>query len=299
MEEISKRARLLAAALEPVAGQVYFSPEAHGRYQQLGFEPSSGEFAGVAAPDMAAYFTSRGSVMGQVPGEVVAAAFGVFNPEVVVPAVDHGWTLTNAETICAARDEGALGQLIRILGDHPEGIDRANELLALAVEELRPEGRPLYAGLASLDLPDHPVAAVWRHADMLREYRGDSHINAWTAAGIGACEMCLLTEPYWGLAIRTYSRTRAWSDAEFDSATESLGHRGWLLDGSLTEDGWAERERIEVATDAQCEPLVDALGDDLEELVSILSRWGARIREAKGYPASGPQELADLAMRRR
>ena len=299
MEELSKRARKLAAALEPVAGQVYFSPEAHQGYERLGFDPSPGDFGGVAGPDMSAYFTSRGSVMGQVPGEVVAAAFGVFNPTVVVGAVDHGWSLTNAATICTARDEGAIAQLVRILGEKPHGIDRVNQLLAVALDDLRPEGRPLFAGMASLDLPGHPVGDMWRRADLLREYRGDAHINAWTSAGVGACEMCLLTEPYWGLPLRTYSRTRAWSEVDFDSAEARLIDRGWLEEGGLTEAGWAERERIEVATDLQCKPAMDALGDDLYELIATLSSWGADVRKAKGYPASGPQELADLAISRR
>ncbi len=295
MDELSKRARALAAALEPVAAQVYFAPEAHANYEQLGFGPSPGEFSGIAAPEMAAYFTSRGSVMGQVPGEVVAAAFGVFNPVVVVSLIDRGWSLTSAEAICAARDEGAIAQLVRIVGEQPDGLDCANELLARSVEPLRAEGRPLYGGLASLDLPTDPVGAMWRRADMLREYRGDSHINVWTSAGLNVCEMCLFTESYWALPLRSYSRTRAWSDADFDIAEAQLIARGWLADGGLTDQGLAERERIEVATDAQCKSLVDALGDDLDELVSILSRWGAAIREAKGYPASGPQELAKAA----
>ena len=81
----SKAARQLGSVLEPVTGQVYFSPECHANYVALGFAPSNGEFNGVAAPDGPAYFTSRGSVLGQVPGTVVAATFGVFNPEAVVP----------------------------------------------------------------------------------------------------------------------------------------------------------------------------------------------------------------------
>src|SRR4249919_4008482 len=99
-------ARRLGAALEPVVGQVYFSPECHAGYATLGFSPSSAKAGLVALPDGPAYFTSRGSVMGQVPGHLVAAAFGVFNPAVVVPAVSYGWTLTDAATICAARDAG-------------------------------------------------------------------------------------------------------------------------------------------------------------------------------------------------
>jgi hypothetical protein len=89
--EVSTRARALAGAIEPFAGQVYFSPECHERYVALGFGASAGRFGNVAAPDGPAYFCSRGSVMGQVPGEVVAAAFAVFNPAVVLSFLNLGW----------------------------------------------------------------------------------------------------------------------------------------------------------------------------------------------------------------
>lgn len=299
VDELSKKARALAAAIEPVAGQVYFSPECHAAYERLGFGPSPGLFAGVAMPDAAAYFTSRGSVMGHVPGEVVAAAFGVFNPVAVVPALDSGWSLTDPETISAARDEGACAQLVRVIGEKPDGVDRANELLARATGVLRPEGRPLYSGLASLDPPEGPVGRMWRLADMLREYRGDSHVNAWTAAGLDGCEISLLTEPYWGLPLRSYSRTRAWSDEDFDAAEERLAARGWLRGGTLTEEGRAGREQIEVATDLQCKASISAVGAELDELISLLGSWGAAVRSANGYPASGPQELAEAATGRR
>src|SRR5829696_10547707 len=123
--DVSVRARAVAAALEPVAGQVYFSPECHEAYAGLGFSPSPTEVGGVAMPDGPAYFCSRGSVLGQVPGEVVAAAFAVFNPAVVVPAVTSGWTLTDASMICDARTTGAVAQLVRVLGDEPDRLTRA------------------------------------------------------------------------------------------------------------------------------------------------------------------------------
>ena len=180
----------------------------------------------MALPDGPAYFTSRGSLLGQVPGTVVAAAFGVFNPEVVVPCVELGWQRTDAATICAARTDGAIAQLRRILGDEPAGLERANELLARAVEPLRPEGRALFAGLSALGVPDDPLTALWRRGDMLREYRGDSHIAAWVSAGLDATEIGLLTELYWGLPLRSYARTRAWTNEQFDAATERLESTG-------------------------------------------------------------------------
>jgi hypothetical protein len=96
-------ARRLGGALEPVIGQVHFAPECHERYTALGFEPSPGDIAGVGLPDSVASFTSRGSLLGQIPGEVVAAAFGVFRRDIVIPSVACGWELTDAQTISAAR----------------------------------------------------------------------------------------------------------------------------------------------------------------------------------------------------
>src|SRR5579871_671950 len=285
--------------LEPVAAQVYFSPECHAAYAALGFSPSPGTTpGGVQLPDGPAYFTSRGSVMGQVSGSVVAAAFGVFNPEAVVPSVAFGWSIVDAPTICAARTRGAVAQLARVLGPSPDGLGRVTQLLETAVAPLRPEGKPLYAGLLALGLPGEPLADVWRLADMLREYRGDAHIAAWTSAGLDATEIGLLTEPYWGIPLRTYIRTRAWSDAQLDGAEARLVARGLLADGALTDEGRALRESIEAATDAQCAPMLDALGDDgLEELIGLLRPWGKAIRDAGGYPAQGPHELAALSGR--
>jgi len=280
-------------ALEPLAGQVYFSPECHAAYAELGFAPSPGSLAGgVQLPDGPAYFTSRGSVMGQVPGEVVAAAFAVFNPEAVVPAVEFGWSKVDAPTICAARTRGAVDQLVRILGPEPAGLRRATELLADAVAPLRPEGKPLFAGLRSLGLPGDPMGDVWRLADLLREYRGDAHTAAWTSAGLDATEVGLLTELYWGLPLRTYVRTRAWSAEQLDTAEGRLSDRGLVARGALTEAGRTLRESIEVATDAQCEPVLVALGDDVDELIGVLTPWGQAVRDAGGYPAQGPHDLA-------
>lgn len=292
LSDRSRLARRLASALEPVIGQVYFSPECHANYVAVGFDPSPAEANGVALPDGSAYFASRGSVLGQVPGEVIAAAFGVFSPAVVVPLVDVAWSRTDAATMCEARAEGAVGQLRRLLGPTPDGVERAVELLAVASGSLAIAGRPLAAGIRSLDVPTEPLAAAWHYGDFLREYRGDSHTAAWVSAGFTATEIGLLTELYWGLAMRSYSRSRGWTPDEFDAAESALRARG-LLDGDgLSELGRERREAIEVATDDQMAPALDALGDRAAELCAILEPWGAAVREGFGYLQAGPHDLA-------
>ena len=99
----------------------------------------------------------------------------------------------------------------------------------------------------------------------------------------------------WWLPLRSYSRTRAWSDDDFDAATERLEARGLVEDGALTASGRELRESIEVRTDEQLAPAIDALGADAEELVDLLRPWGRAVRHAKGYPAAGPHDLATAA----
>lgn len=295
-EAVTERSRRLALTIEPFTGQVYFSPECHANYAALGFRASPGEFGdGVKLPDGPAYFCSRGSVMGQVTGDVVAAAFGVFNPDVVISAVSYGWGLTDAATICAARTAGAVAQLDRLLGREPDGLGRGAELLRRATEPLRPEGRPLFAGLRSQPAADAPLASAWQLADQLREFRGDAHVNAWTSAALDPVEIGLLTERYWGLPSRSYIRSRGWVDEHFDAAEERLRTRGLFADSDLTAAGRAAREEVEVTTDRQMRPAIEALGDDFDELISIVGPWSTAIQEGSGYPTMGPHQLADLA----
>ena len=291
----SRLARRLGSVLEPVIGQVYFSPECHANYVALGFDPSPGDANGVALPDGPAYFASRGSLLGQVPGEVIAAAFGVFSPAVVVPSVRLAWTRTDAVTIREARADGAAGQLRRLLGEHPDGVERALELLQPAAAALSINGRPLAAGVAALDVPEDPLAAVWHVGDFLREYRGDCHNAAWVASGLSATDIGMLTELSWGMPARSYSRTRGWTDDEFDRSEHHLRDLGYLdgegADTHLSQQGRHAREQIEVATDEQMRRALRALGSDIEELFDILAPWGEGIRAGKGYLGSGPHDL--------
>lgn len=294
----TRRARRFGGALEPVIGQVYFAPECHEAYAGLGFAPSPGDMRGVALPDGAAYFTSRGSLLGQAPGQVVAAAFGVFDPAVVVPSITRGWQLTDAATIGDAREQGALAHLERHLGSRPDGLELVSNALARAVESISTEGRPLAAGVLVREVPDHPLGSLFHHGDALREFRGDSHTAAWIGAGLTAIEIGLLTELFWGLPLRSYSRTRGFSDAQYDVAEDELAARGLIDVDGFTAAGRGLREQIEATTDEQMARPIDALGDDFDEIVVVLDRWGRTIRNGHGYPESGPHELAEAAYTR-
>lgn len=285
-------ARRLAAAIEPIAGQAQFAPECHANYAALGFDPSPARAGRTELPDRSAYFTARGSVLGQVPGTVVAAAFAVFNPAVVVPLVTAGWQRTDAATIWAARQAGAVAQLHRVLGAGPAGTFGADELAAAAeVADLLLEaasplplaGRALFAGQRALDVPDEPLARLWRAADTLREYRGDSHIIAWAAEGLDPVEVGLLGDLYWGLAPRAHTAGRGWSTEELSAGEERLRARGLLAGDRLTSEGFALRDRIERRTDALVEPSLVVIGQRLDSVVERLAPWGDAVVAAGGY----------------
>lgn len=293
IDESSRRARALRQAIEPLAGHVYFAPECHAAYERLGFAPP-GTLGNVATPDAAAYFTSRGAAMGQVHGPVVAAAFAVFEPGVVEAGIEYGWRLTDAATISAARTAGAIAHLERVLGPCPAGTERVTALLTRALEPLRSEGRPLFAGLRALDLPDSAIGRAWRLADCVREYRGDSHTAAWNAAGYDAAEIGLVGELARGLPARTYVRSRGWTTEQLDAAQERLRSRGHVDGRGLTAKGTWAREAVEVATDQQSRGAIAALGDDLDELIGLLEPWSAALMLAS-YPALTIAERCDAA----
>lgn len=273
-ERVRQIGRRLRDLVEPLAASVYFAPEAHAAYGDLGLSYLPG------------YFCSRGGCLGRVPGEVVTAAFGVFSPATVVPAVAEGWAKTDVDAVLAARERGAVASLERLLDGVPDGAGRATDLLRRAADAATGESRPLFSGLRSLGLPGTPMGDLWRAADLVREHRGDSHNVAWVAAGIDATEITLLTELWWRLPFRSYTPTRGWTDAEVDAAVERLSERGFVVDGAFTPEGEALRAEIEAVTDRGERRIVAALGDDAEELLGLLEPWAAAIVEGGGYPGA-------------
>ncbi len=278
-------ARAIWAAVEPIAASIYFAPEAHAAYQRLGFDGPSRVQGGIEYPDMVAYFTSRGACLGErVSGHLVAAAFGVFKRPIVVGAVAEGWRRTDQAAVLAAREQGATESLRRMLGDAPDGLAWATDVLARMALEANGEGRALYSGLLGLGMPDDEMGAFWRAADLVREHRGDSHIAAWINADLDACEIGVLTDPWRGQPLKSWVRSRGWTEDELDAAIDRLRGRGDLDAEGITPRGWALREEIESATDAMEGRVVGSLGDDADRLFATLATWCAQIVEQHGYP---------------
>src|SRR5205823_11956554 len=122
--------------------------------------------------------------VGRVPGAVAAALFAPQHPVHVAAAVDDAWRDHDPAELLEARLAGATAYIARALGDEPAGVERAVAILRPVVESASTAGHPVYAGLRSLPWPASPLGDLWRACDMIRERRGGSHLNAWTAAGL-------------------------------------------------------------------------------------------------------------------
>src|SRR5437870_666444 len=133
---------------------------------------------------MAAAISSRSA------GVIVIATFSTFPPALVHAAIPAAWTIATPEQILAARAAGAGDVLRRILGDavdSPEVVEAA-QLARAAAEACPPQGRPLFAGHASLPWPDEPLLALWHAITLLREFRGDGHVAVLLTEGLDGCE---------------------------------------------------------------------------------------------------------------
>jgi hypothetical protein len=277
-DRVRRLSRRLRDLVEPIAANVYFAEEAQKEYADLDLNYPQG------------YFSSRGACMGQVPGEVVAAAFGVFYPPMVTQFVDDAWAKTDSPTVLDARQRGATAALQRILGVEPDGAERATELLRRLADACTNAGRPLFSGLASLDRPGDVVGDLWRAADLVREHRGDGHVGAWVSQGLTAIEVLLMTEAWWGIALNSYMRTRGWPQDDVLTTLASLEERGLLADGTLTPAGRELRGAVETATDRGDAAKVAALSDaEFDELFGLLEPWAKAVVATGGYPVDPSQ----------
>lgn len=264
-------ARRLRDACEPVA--------MHGVWSRLTNE----RLAGRGLDFLTSYVGGRGATLGRPTGAVVASTFAWFDPALVASVYDAAVDAVPPEELTALRARATTESLWLVLGeDDPTEVA---DLLAEAAVAADGTGRPLFSGLRGQGRPTDPAERLWWAACLLREHRGDSHVAAANAAGLGPVEMNLLTELWLGMPLRSYTGTRGWSPGAMDAAVASLQGRGWLEGEALTAAGRAARAELEARTDAQEQSVVDALGGRLEQVCARLDDWGSRCIAAGAFPA--------------
>jgi hypothetical protein len=225
------------------------------------------------------YFASRGGALGTAAPAAATAAFGSWAPSLVEASVSAAWAVSDPETVIAAREEAARASTARILAAIDRSrVERATELMARATATVDGEGRALFRSWRARPAVTDPYLALWRAADLIRERRGDDNTIAWVSEGWRAPDIILVTELWRGGDARQRATMQGWTEAEVDEAFARLGDAKLVEDGTLTDTGGEAREAVEATTDRLARPMIDALGGDHDELLSLLEELAAAFR---------------------
>jgi hypothetical protein len=202
------------------------------------------------------------------------ALFYNFAPGEVARHIPKVWRTTTPEAALAARQEGCVNALRRILGDRVEdpAFARAADLLTKAATSAPTEGRPMYASLLALPIPDNVVARLFHAGALLREHRGDGHIVALMAEGVGGLEAHALYALAMDMPAEKFGRIHHLPAAQLAAVIGGMRSRGLIGDdGWLSADGRAVQQRVESLTDdLAARPYESLEPAELDELVSLL-----------------------------
>jgi len=266
---MSSLARRMFELVEPIGAIPYSADEPNEAMFALGFTDY-----------WDTYFAGRAAPLGSsVPAEVVHALFYNFAPGEVARHIPKVWRTTTPQAALAARQQGCVTALEAILGDLVGSPDlaRAVELLTTAAISAPLEGRPMYAALRSLPLPEEPVARLFHAASLLREHRGDGHIAALVAHGIGGLEAHVLVALDLGIPARSFGRIHHLPPAMLTDLVDRMKVRGLIEDETtFTPAGRRTKDRVEALTDELAAAPYDALAptqrDELLALVQPIAR---------------------------
>lgn len=239
---------------------------------------------------LTSYVWGRASALGEPPASLVAAAFAAFEPHLVTGVYEEGRNQLGRAELLAIREEATTTSLQHVLGSADVSFAVATLRRGLAAAD--GTGRALFAGLQARPWPDALAGQLWRACEMVREHRGDSHIAAYITAGFNPVQMNILTELYVGMPLGTYTATRGWSPETIAANSAQLHTAGLIADEKLTPTGLRVRAEIEEHTDSMEQPLLDAIGDDLEPLLTQLNQWSAACIATGAFP---PDEMKRAA----
>ena len=259
---------------EPLHAVTYFAPEGRAAFEAAGLR---GFWRG--------YFASRSAPLGLAPAAVTIALYANFAPRMVERAIPSVWELATPEEALAARLEGSVAALARLLGG--QDVDEAAAILQTVAARAPTSGRALGAANAALPWPDEPLAVLWQAATVLRELRGDGHVLAQLAVGLDGLATMVLRSGH-DLDRDALQPNRGWTDDEWTASAEALTGRGLLgPDGRITPAGVDLLDRAEALTDELAqEPWTLAGTEVAERFLEVAAPLAAAARTA--LPAVNP-----------
>jgi len=249
--------------LEPIHLVTYFSPEPVGALRAAGYR---GYWMG--------YFAQRSAPLGAAGPDLVQAVFYNFSAEHIGGALPDAWAIAPPKAALAARLEGSTAALARhaAVGDVRTDLARAAEIAGRLTQGAPVEGRTLFAANHALPEPTEPLARLWHAATLVREHRGDGHVTALLAHGIGGRESHVFHALQVQLPAAAYELSRNMAPEEWTHHLDALRARGFVeADGSLSEHGRATKQAIEDLTDELAGSAYAGVPDaEIEELEGLV-----------------------------
>jgi Helix-turn-helix family len=213
------------------------------------------------------YFAFRSAPLGRATAETVIATYFNFAPRRIRKYIPRVWDIAEPEVVLDVlmdSVDATMGDALREHAGTPELLELAALLSdASAAAFARPEGRPLFAGIAGIPWPDAPHSQVWLGMHALREFRGDGHIAALASRGLTGIEALVLHAGTGMFPPDLLRSSRNWPRADWDACVEDLRSRGLITPDEvlLTDAGTAYREAIETQTDELAMPAYAGVGE--------------------------------------
>ena len=257
----------------------YFAPETRAATDALGLKGG-----------WMSYFGCRAAPLGAAPAPVVTSLFYNFHPQMVASAIPDAWSYATPAALLDARLAAIDGAMRRVLGDDvvsSSTVLRSAELAAAAVAGCNMAGRAMGAANQAVPEPNEPHLRLWQALTVMREHRGDGHVDRLVDAGVSPSEALVLQaatgrSPEAGLRLN-----RGWSADEWSEAVASLMARSLVDDEMrITAAGAELRQAIEEGTDRLAAPVVASLSDTgADELIVLLRPLAEAVMAAGAVPA--------------
>ena len=163
-----------ASAIHDIPSKFMVDPATYATGAELGY----------AGMDF--YYAGRGGVLGDVDGDVVAAAFIFFEPSAVRAAWQR--TASIGSRAQAAAQFADLGYEWARNHLHGDDLDVIVSLAGKVVDEANPACAPLFAAWRCLPVPEDRAAAALHRLNALRELRAALHGAAVLTSGLTPVE---------------------------------------------------------------------------------------------------------------
>ncbi|HEY1653291.1 MAG TPA: hypothetical protein VGG09_15500 [Acidimicrobiales bacterium] len=222
----------------------------------------------------------------------------------VAKAVPGCWEAAAPLTLCRVRAIAAaeaLGQACS--APTRSDLVAALPLLRRAADACDVDGRIMAAANRGLwpaietALGTGGLAEAWQACTTLREHRGDGHVAALAAHGLGGIEVHLLAAATKAVPPEVLRDNRGWSEEEWELASSRLTARGLLhADGRATDAGRTLHAAIEEQTDRLAAPPYATLSDAaLADLHGALAACAREVVATGVLPFPNPMGLPRVA----